>query len=394
MNPPARICMITTSFPRSREDYAGVFVLRLCRTLISEGIKIDVVAPADGATPSADEIDGCRIHRFSYFYPRRWQGVAYGPGGIPANLNRNPLLLFQIPFFLLSFFWKTYRVARAVDLIHAHWIYSGLIALAVKTLSGTPFVVTLRGSDALRSRRGRVSRSVSLWVLRRAEFITTVSEELRNWLLSEGFPEDRVAFVRNGVELKEVRPERSSSLVRFLFVGSFVPGKGVRFLIDAFTLVARKSGEVRLVLVGEGEEREMLWERARLQGVGDLVDFIGAESPDRVPLRMSEADCLVLPSLSEGSSNVVLEAMASSLPVVASDIPGMREIVQDGHTGLLAKPQDAVDLAEKLLNIVRDRELRRRMGAKARESVLSMGLGWDAVAKRYLEVYRRTCAGS
>ncbi|HET6370990.1 MAG TPA: glycosyltransferase, partial [Nitrospiria bacterium] len=356
--------MITTSFPRSKEDYSGIFVLRLCRALVAEGREVDVVAPADGESPSAEEMERCRIHRFSYFFPRKWQGVAYGPGGIPANLNRNPFLLLQIPFFLLGFFWKTYRIARSAELIHVHWIYSGIIASAVNALRGTPFVVTLRGSDALRSRRDGVSRSVSLWVLKRAAFITTVSEDLRNWLLSEGVPADRVAFIRNGVELNETRFERDSPQFTFLFVGSLVPGKGVRFLIDAFSLVVRRDGGVRLVLVGEGEEREMLQERARLQGVGDIVDFVGAESPDRVPLRMSQADCLVLPSLSEGSSNVVLEAMASSLPVVASDIPGMREIVQDGITGLLAKPQDTEDLTEKLLKVVRDEELRRRMGEK------------------------------
>lgn len=109
---------------------------------------------------------------------------------------------------------------------------------------------------------------------------------------------------------------------------------------------------------------------------------------------MSQSDCLVLPSLSEGTPNVILEAMASALPVVASSLPGICEIVNDRVTGLLVKPGDINDLAQKLLEMTRNRDLRRRMGETGRRIISEMGLGWDPVALRYKEVYQELCAAS
>lgn len=389
------ICMIATSFPRSSDDYSGIFIFRLCKALILSGIKVDVVAPSGDVLPSYEVIEGCRIFRFRYFFPRKWQKLAYGHGGIPANLSRTPWLVLLIPVFLISFVWKTYQVSKGKDLIHAQWIYTGWVAWMVGTLRGIPFVITLRGSDVLYARKNRLMKSLSLWVLKRAVYITTVNRDLRDWLIAQGLESDRVLFIRNGVDLTlEKEREAESASCRLLFVGNLGRGKGIQYLIDALSLIPSSREAVRLTLIGEGEEREQLQRQAQKKGVNQIIDFVGVRPPEQIPQWMIRSDLLVLPSLSEGTPNVVLEAMASGLPVVASDLPGIREVVIDSETGLLVKPQDTFDLAEKLTRLIQNKDLRQQMGKKGRQAIIEMGLSWDRVAGRYREVYQKTCAAS
>ena len=386
--------MITTSFPRSSEDYSGIFIFRLCRALVSSGLEIEVVAPADEGAISFQILDGCSVHRFSYFFPKRWQKLAYGPGGIPANLKRSPWLTAMVPFFLFAFFLKTYSMSKRASLIHAHWIYPGLIACLVGSLRRIPFVVTLRGSDVVRAQNEGFSGIVSRWLLKRARRVTTVNENFRRWVVAQGVPEERVICIRNGVELNKRTRGDDPSLCRFLFVGNLVSAKGVHYLLDAISLVLQEEKEVRLILVGGGEERERLERRTKEIGIDAYIQFVGEQPPDQVADWMVQSDCLVLPSLSEGMPNVILEAMASALPVVVSKLPGICEIVNDQVTGYLVRPGDGNDLAKKLLEMARNKDLRRRMGERGRQTILEMGLGWGQAAERYKEVYRQLCAES
>jgi len=385
-----RVCMLTTSFPRFQGDYAGVFIFRFCRALSSLGVSVSVISPGDkGALPS-EKMAGCNVYRFSYFIPKSWQVLAYGSGGIPSNLKKNPWLLFQIPFFLFAFIVKGYQVVKNADIVHAHWIYSGFIAWMLKEIHGTPFIVSLLGSDVRFAEKRLISRMLALWILKQATLITTVSQEFRTWAIEQGIPEDRVHRVLNGVDLSIRKAEENTSLkCRLLFVGNLVPEKGVRYLIEAMIKIFNSEKDVHLTFVGDGRERKKLQALVQKHGLDDAVDFVGAQSPDQVPIWMCQSDCLVLPSLAEGMPNVVLEAMACGLPVVASDLPGIREVVKEGETGFLLRTQDSNHLAEKLLEIVRNKPLRMRMGAKGRSLITEMELGWDQMAIRYQEVYQK-----
>lgn len=390
-----KICMITTSFPRSMKDDSGIFVFRLCRALAGSSMQVHVVAPADGETPPAEEMGGIRVYRVRYFFPRRWQRLSYGPGGIPANLKRNPWLFIQVPFFILMLMVKSLRVAKGADIVHAQWLFTGLIALAVKMIRGIPYVVTLRGSDVLQSRKGTFAYFISLFILKRAALITTVNQDIRSWVTAQGIPEERVVFLRNGVEVcMNGRSGGVSSRCSLLYVGSLIPRKGVRTLIEAFSKVIREEKEVRLVLIGDGREQEQLRVQVKSFGLGGLVTFVGTQPPDQIPHWMNRSDCLVLPSLWEGTPNVVLEAMACGLPVVASDLPGISEVMNHGVHGLLSKPEDADELAQNLLKLIRNKGLRLQMGKRGREAIIEMGIGWNQVAGRYQEVYKQLCAES
>ena len=387
-----KVCMITTSFPRFSGDYSGIFVSRLCESLAALNVKIDVVAPPDRNEQAEDLIAGSRVHRFTYFFPKHFQYLAYGPGGIPAKLKRHPWQAIFLPFFLLMFIWKTLRISKDADLIHANWLYSGVIACVVKMCCRKPFIVTLRGSDA---KQGWIADAISHWVITNASFITTVNQDLKNWVVQHGISNDTVVVIRNGVDLNRgYKKYPADQVCRFIFVGTLVPRKGVEYLIQAFSLVNAVEKNTCLLIVGDGEKEEFLKAIVSEQNLENAVAFSGAKLTHEIPALMQESDCLVLPSLLEGIPNVILEAMACGLPVVASDLPGIREVVKDEETGFLVEPRDVENLAKKLLILVRNPERRQKMGERAYQSLSEMNLSWPQAAKQYLEVYRKVCAAS
>lgn len=390
-----KVCMITTSFPRFSGDYSGIFIHRLCKALRSPDVQVSVVTPSDGKALSLENISGCDVHRFQYFFPKSFQRFAYGPGGIPANLKRCPLLIGVAPFFILMFIFKALRISKKADLIHAQWLYSGMIASIVKMLRGTPFIVTLRGSDVWYAQKGNLHGLISRWVIRQADFVTTVSNELSQWAIQQGLPAQAVVVIRNGVDIgKAIDRKPSASTCDFIFVGNLVQGKGVDYLIQALSLVHRFEKDISLTVVGEGDAHDQLQSLVNEKGLRGIVRFTGRRSSEDVPLLMRQSECFVLPSLSEGMPNVILEAMACGLPVVASNLPGIREVVKDEETGFLVEPRDVEGLAKKLLILVRNPERRQKMGDRAYGSLSEMNLSWPQAAKQYIEVYRKVCAAS
>jgi len=146
----------------------------------------------------------------------------------------------------------------------------------------------------------------------------------------------------------------------------------------------------RVVVVGEGPHRDLLESSARARGVADRVVFVGGVPQEELPALYRAADVTVLPSISrlEAFGLVGLESMASERPVVLSDIPGVREVIEDGKEGLLAAPADPEDIAAKVNALLDDPELRAEMGARGRERVLSH-FTWDVVGAQFRHIYER-----
>jgi glycosyltransferase involved in cell wall biosynthesis len=172
-----------------------------------------------------------------------------------------------------------------------------------------------------------------------------------------------------------------------MYVGRLVPHKGVEFLLEALPMLRDTA---HLVVVGVGPWRETLEERAVNMGIADRVTFAGAVPFPELPHYYRAADVTVLPSISrlEAFGLVGLEAMASERPVVLSDIPGVREVIEDGREGLLAGPVDPEDLAEKINTLLDDPVLRHKMGQRGRKRVLEH-FTISVVGKQFRDIYVR-----
>ena len=238
---------------------------------------------------------------------------------------------------------------------------------------------------------GWLNCKVYRWVDR----VIAVSEDIAGKLEQSGVDRAKVRVVYNGLserfqprDQRQMRAQLGLPLDRFivLFVGLLVPVKGLDVLLDAMALIPEE--RLLCVLVGDGPMKPELQARAQQSGLGERLLFAGQQPTRQVPVWLSAADVLVLPSRSEGRPNVVLEAQGCGLPVVATRVGGVPELIRDGEDGLLVPGEDPQALAAALVHLLADEDRRRALGRAARTRVESSGLTWEASARQVQAVYR------
>jgi len=331
--------VLTTSYPRYRGDAAGHFVGEAVERLRGRGLEIEVVSPL----------------RFRHY------GIAYG-AGVVGNLRRAPLRAMLLPAMVASFRRAAARAARDADLVHAHWLPAGAIALSLRK----PYVVQVWGTDMEIARR---TPWLARPVLDRARRVIAASTWLADAARALGAT--RVDVIPSGVDLPgDVPPPEEPPEV--LYAGRLSPEKGV------LDLVAAADG-LALVVAGDGPLRD------RVPGA---LGFVPHDELERLYARAAVVAC---PSRREGFGVVCAEAMAHGRPVVASAVGGLLDLVVDGETGLLVPPRDPPALRRALERLLGDAELRRRLGAAARERIRAR-FSWDAVLDATIDLYRGAAA--
>jgi glycosyltransferase involved in cell wall biosynthesis len=293
------------------------------------------------------------------------------------------------------------RHRHEYEIIHIHHMYYTAITVALLA----PFLrkrVVCKvacagvGGDMVRLRQRLPLLPLFLRLLRRIDAVVAISAEVRQELLDYGFPQERIVVIPNGVNTGYFSPGsavdrdgREASPI--LFVGRLCEQKGVDILLRALALLGEQSTAWRLDLLGDGSDRPALQALAEESGIAAAVRFMGPRSDVRD--RMRGAALLVLPSRYEGLSNVLLEAMACGLPVVATRVSGSVDVVKDGVNGLLVEPEQPEELAGAIQRLLQDRKLAQRLGEQARATVLDE-YSLDTVADRYIALYRRLLGGA
>ncbi len=314
-----KVVVLTTSYPRYDGDVAGVFVRDAVERVRSSGVEVGVVSPAS----------------FRHY------GIAYG-NGILNNLRRRPWLVLALPLFLVSFARAARRASCDADVIHAHWLPSGIPALA----TGKPVVLQLWGSDvALAKRVPWMLR----WIVRRARLVVCASSGLAADAERLGASQVRVVPAAVHVPASVGGPEKPPHA---LYVGRLSEEKGVRELAAA-------ARELPLVVVGDGPLRPLLAQAVGFVPHADLGPWY------------ERATVVVVPSRREGYGMVAREAMAHGRPVVATAVGGLLDAVEDGVTGLLVPPRDPQALRLAIERLLRDPTLCEQLGVAARERAIS-----------------------
>jgi glycosyltransferase involved in cell wall biosynthesis len=292
--------------------------------------------------------------------------------------------------FLPTIF-RTHRVDGAIVFFS---MPCGPIGLLGRWICGVPYIISLRGGDVPGAEPSlnflhRLLRPIRRRVLKSSIAIVANSDGLRKMAeTADPFP---VQVIPNGVDAEffipaHSKPPRNESLLRILFVGRFRQQKNLPFL---FGQVAQlPSNTFELHLVGDGPEKQRLQELARKLNIASAISWHGWIPPAALPQMYQSADCLVNPSLYEGMSNVVLEAMACGLPVIASRVPGNDELVREGETGFLFDLQEPDSLMNAFKQLMNDRDLCARLGVNARNRV-TKNFSWSKVAQAYLALFPR-----
>ena len=329
-----KVAVLTTSYPRAAGDAPGRFVADAVERLRDRGVDVEVVSPAS----------------FRHF------GIAYG-SGVLGNLKREPWRAALLPGMLASFRRAARRAAREADLVHAHWLPAGAVALTC----GKPFVVQLWGTDVELARK---ARPLARAVLRRARLVVCASNALAAAARELGAREVRV--IPSGVDVPPfVREEAEPPEV--LFAGRLSAEKGILELVEA-------ANGMNLVVAGDGPLRDH---------VPGARGFVPHHALGPLYERAAVVAC---PSHREGFGVVCAEAMAYGRPVVASAVGGLLDLVVDGETGVLVPPRDVGALRAALERLLRDRPLRHRLGEAARERIRGH-FAWPAVTDATLAAY-------
>lgn len=384
-----KVLLLTTSFPLTKDSRSGVFVLRLVENL-PDDVRATVLTPDDCGTEKY-AVSSCYELRPFRYAPKSWQRLAHGEGGITAALGQSKLNLLLLPVLLSSCFIATCWLARKADIIHANWSINGVIAGIAGLLLRTPVITTLRGSDVNLMEKSGLMRLLVRCCFSLSRQVVTVSPSLQQTLAAR-FPAfaDKISVIANGIApaffAAGERRDYAAAPLRFLYAGNLLSGKGVQVILEATAALAEK--DWLLNIVGDGPEREKLEAFCREKNLSGKVRFHGAVAPERMPEFMAKADVFVFASFAEGRPNVVLEAMAAGLPVLASSIPAVQDLITPGKEGLLFPPGDARQLAAQMTRLLSRPAERRSMGEQARRTVAALGLSWEETGRRYAALYK------
>jgi glycosyltransferase involved in cell wall biosynthesis len=392
---PIRLLLITSSYPATSSDSRGSFIELLARNLLQQGVRLTVLAPGTPGAPTKESIAGVQIERVRYWIDR-YQGLATGTAGIAPTLRHKPWLAAQVPTLVTALTMAARRLAREVDLIHAHWVYpSGLAGMLAARSAGIPLVVTSHGGDLNLARRVPPLHWLASWVSRRADMCIGVSHAVVEAFRNIGVPSTRVRYVPLGVELGHFRPDAdtpSSRPMRIIYVGRLIPLKSVETLILALEELQLRNCAVECWIVGSGPRQNSLQQLSASLGI-QRITFLGEQPHYKIPSLIGSADVLVLPSLTEGRGVVIMEAMAVGVTVVVSNIPGARELVQHGKTGLLFEVGKPDSLADQLETLARDPTTRKLYGKRGRSHLEAEGLTDQMSASAHVELYRDVLRG-
>ncbi len=338
------------------------------------------------------------VHRTEYPAPNvRIERLPVGKKDGARDLH------FQSKANLLEYSWKSWIFSRKLlkretfDCMHAFFsVPSGFVTRLLSMEFHIPYVVSLRGSDVPGySERFKnlylFLRPVTRFIWRNAAQVIANSEGLRTLALLTESSRD-ILVVRNGVDIKEFFsvPRNYSSDIsepfQVLAIARLTPRKGLRSLLEAMRML--KTSEERkflLDIAGDGHERESLEAFVVEHNLSDRVRFVGRVPHNEIVPLYHRAHVYVLPSLNEGMSNNVLEALACGLPIITTDTGGTRELVEDGVNGCIIRMRDSQHIAEKIAFLASHPEEARRYGEESRRRAES--LGWSEVAKAYRKAY-------
>ncbi len=390
-NQVKRVCILTTSFPITSESNSGVFVHHLYKSL-KKNHAVEVVTP-DGKTVTPPSKYNSQILKFRYTF-KYLQTLAHNPGGIPAALKQNPLNYLSVPTFILSMLITTLCRSTKNDLIQANWGVCGFIANLAGLITNTPVITTFRGEDIGRSSSSRIDKYFLDFCIRKSRYVVTVSEAFKSSLQNH-YPQfqEKIFFIPNGVDLTKTPIERTpspSGSVKLLTVGSLIARKDQMQIIRSLALFPEAS-RPRLTIVGEGNQRKALEALINKLKMNKYVYLAGEIPHCELPKTYLENDIFVLASHSEGRPNVVLEAMASSMPIVASNIDGTNEIAIDGKNALLFDKESDEHLYNQINRLCENSELRTSLGAAGREMIMNKKLSWEQTAIKYEDLINKAC---
>lgn len=361
-----KIAILVNFFPPKWIAGTEIATYNLADHLARRGHEVHVITSHDAGLPELSKENGFYIHRIT------WPKIRF--------------------LGILTFCAKICLKMRKIkpDIIHAQNLGVAIPTLTSARILKIPSVVWGRGSDVYLP--DRFTRMTSKSILQNADTVLALTEEMKQ-KMREMCDRD-ISVVPNGIDLERFkissRGIKEGKAKTIIFVGRLHPVKGVQYLIEAMAIVHQQMPDVKLIIVGDGAERAMLEELAERLNLSDCIQFAGKVPQESIPQLMHQADVFALSSLSESFGIVNLEAMAAGLPIVATKVGGIPDVVEEGVNGYLVNAKNPDELADRLLVLLQNDEMREEISVTNREKAKLYT--WDEVATKVEKEYQKMIA--
>jgi len=405
------VCIVSSSVGKTPEDIPFSFVFDEAYRLAQRGVEIHVVR----SKIEKDSISyGIHYHGIERKYD--FQALNFLAKNItgypPISLVRKPTVLYGENLYALN----VSKVVEKYDvnLIHAHFAYpEGLVGLLAKKKTRKPLIITCHGYDInVVPEIGygiRLSKRYDVLVrraLKNADAVICVSNGLRKEILKLGVDAEKVFVVFNAVDLEVFRPPKKHELndikeVRKLFEISeddflilnarhLRPVYGIEYLIYAASIIVAHVKNARFIIAGEGELKKKLKAMIQSMGLQKHVKLVGKIPRTLMPKLMRASSIYVNTSLADGMSPNMLEACASGIPIVSFDVGGANDIIDNGINGFLVPPRDYKTLASKIIHLLQNTDMPKKMGVIARRKA-EMQFNAENRVNIILSIYKSLC---
>lgn len=400
-----KICFFTHTFPKDINDSTAAFLHPLVLGIKKAGGDVVVVTPySQGMKP---ETFPYKVETYKYIWPKFLHRLGYST--TLGEGKRLPIEAYLIiPFLFVFGIWKLISVCRKekIDIICSHWILpNGFMAFLSSKLLNISYTVTLPGSDVYVAGKNVFFKYFAVTSAEKASFVISDSPIFLDRMVKLGAKIKRSQIIPYPVDVGKYKKSAegigdflnilglSKNNILILAVGRLVEKKGFEFLIRSMSEITKKNKQVRLVVVGEGDLKNKLTLLTKKLGINEFVKFVGNVNRKDIFYYYNMSDIFVMPSIRDAMGNVddqpvaLLEAMASSLPVIATDLPGIAMNVKNDVNGFLVPQKGIKEIETALLKLIYSKDLRQKMGKESRRLAVA-NISVRIIGSAYMSIFK------
>ena len=401
-----KIYSLSTTYPDSAESSKPKFVHVLNKELAKLGVNVKVIVPHTKDSLSTETIDSVLIRRFKYL-PENFE---LNERSIPDEMKRSKFGRVKVALMIGVFFIFTYFecIKEKPDIIHGHWAFpGGYIAYIVSKLVGSKCVISVHGAETPLLKKSKFILKKTISSLNKSHAVIVNSDYTKNEYKKLGVKEDKMTriypppnFVQHTQDkelLKKFRRKfASDDLKIILFLGRLVERKGVEYLIKAIPKI--KATQVHVIIAGGGWLMNNLKELVTSLGLDNKVSFFGPPTNEDLGHLHDISDVFVVPSIvdsmgeTEGLGLVIPEAMESGLPVIATEVGGIVDVVKNNENGILINQKDSDAIAEAVDKILSNKDFADKLIQNSKKTVNEFLP--SLIAKKHLKVFQEIISSS
>lgn len=391
-----RLLVLSHSYIRDKDDYAGLFIHTLNKGLQGLNYRITVISPHASGLKTREEMDGIDVIRFRYM-PDYLETLAYR-GTMHDMVRKSIWKKFIFSCFILAFLFETIKTifGKKIQLVHSHWWFPcGFIAYLSYLLLRVPYVVTIHGTDARIIEGNFFLTWLFKLVLRRSYGVIVGSEYLKT-VLETSLPEEdikKLAIHKIPMpveippisEINHLRREGNSILT----VARFTAQKNLKILIEALMYLKEEGIMFSATIIGDGPLRTELKQQISHSHLDNSIEMLSHVGRRDLFDHYRRCSFFVLPSLKEGLGLVLVEALLMKETVIASNSGGITEIIEDGVSGILFDPYNPRQLADEIKKLLQDPDLAKKLANNGFEKARIL-FSIENVREKYSRVYQNS----